>query len=77
MGNVEYLAEKILDGSDWKVIGQSNLKQFVTEPLYKLTVRSDSNLKAVNMLDKNDEIALAEKEIYVFYSQLEEKAESL
>lgn len=73
-GNVTYLAEKVLDGSDWELDVESSdiLQQKKEEPLYLLTLSSD--IVGVNMLDESDTIAISSGEnVYAFYSVIENK----
>lgn len=68
MGNITYLAEKILEESDWK-LGQQNdvITQTKEEPLYKIIL--NSTIRAKDMQDKTSEIELKEDDvIYAFYS---------
>lgn len=73
MGTVEYLAEQIFIGSDWVLEGNSNLKQFIEEPLYKVKIKNDAKL-AVTVMNPTEERKnapdIAGKEIYVFYSHI-------
>lgn len=78
MGTVEYLAEQILAGSDWVLEGDSNLKQFIEEPLYKVKIKSDANLTITVMNpteERNNVPDVAGKEIYVFYSHINDQQE--
>jgi hypothetical protein len=55
IGTIDYLAEKVLEDSDWRV-GEGNdvLKQYKEEPLYK--IRVNKVLVARNMeADEADE----------------------
>ena len=38
MGTIEYLAGKIVEGSDWTVDQSDPIKQYIEEPLYKITL---------------------------------------
>ena len=78
MGTVEYLAEQILEGSDWQLEGKSDLKQFIEEPLYKVKIKNDANL-TITMMNSTEERNtvpdIAGKEIYVFYSHVNDQQE--
>ena len=71
MGTVEYLAEQILEGSDWKLEGNSSLRQFIEEPLYRITLGQD--ISAKDMDENKDETIGAGQKIYAFYSQINDK----
>ena len=76
MGTIEYLAEQILEGSDWQLEGNSNLKQFIEEPLYKVKIKSNFNstITVMNPTEERNTIpAIAGKEIYVFYSHINDQ----
>ena len=81
MGTIDYLAEKVLEDSDWRV-GEGNdiLKQYKEEPLYKIKV--NRTLIARNMevdeTDENKTITISQNEyIYAFYSLINSKSSSL
>lgn len=79
MGTVEYLAEQILEGSDWVLEGDSKLKQFIEEPLYKVKIKSDAALtiKVMNPIeDRKEAPSITGEEIYVFYSHVNEQQKS-
>ena len=67
MGNVITLAEKVLDGSDWKV-GNNNdlLRQYKEEPLYEIVLKEDLKLKS--MLEDKEIVVEKTKVVYSFYS---------
>jgi hypothetical protein len=70
MGNIETLAERILDESDWQLKSSGSiLKQTVNEPLY--AIQLNRNLTGYDMEDKNKTISLtAGKIVYAFYSNI-------
>ena len=75
MGNITTLAERVLDGSDWK-LGENNslLRQYKEEPLYRIKI--NTAIEAVNMLDKNEKIVIPggkDKEILGFYGPISNK----
>ena len=68
MGSITYLAEQILDESDWQ-LGESNdvISQTKEEPLYKLMVRNGITVK--DMTSKEPDLEIGEgKYIYGFYN---------
>lgn len=76
MGTVEFLAENILEGSDWEVLDKnSDLKQYVEEPLYEVILGED--ITATEMVSGKSQTFPAGETIHVFYSQLTSRAESL
>ena len=62
MGTVDYLAGKILEGSDWKVEPGDNLKQFVEEPLYKVQVEKELEVLSLEKFPKGNENGVVEKD---------------
>ena len=76
LGNINYLADVILDESDWKR-GDNNdiITQTREEPLYAVTIGNiTAPLVAKNMEDSNDVISLQNGDVvYVFYSILTNK----
>ena len=70
MGNVETLAERILDESDWQLRHSGEiLKQTTEEPLYYIQINRDIDLK--NMEDENETIFLPKGSyVYAFYSNI-------
>ena len=66
-GNVELLASRILEGSDWELKPSGKiLKQFVEEPLYVIKLKN--TIIAKNLENENEELTLAEGSIiYGFY----------
>ena len=73
MGTIDFLAEKILEDSDWSVEeSKTPLKQYIEEPLYEITVNKD--LLIINIEDEADTKTAKEGEhIYVFYSNINDK----
>ena len=73
MGNIEYLAEQILDGSDWQVESMPVLEQTLDEPLFKVVLSKD--IVAHNMRNENEKLELSFDEnnppvIYAFYENI-------
>ena len=74
MGTVDYLAGKILEGSDWEVKPGDNLKQFIEEPLYKIGI--NAALEGVKILETGEAFTMSDfkegenRYIYAFYSQI-------
>lgn len=73
MGTIDKLAEGILAGSDWELDydTSSNLMQYKEEPLYRITLGKE--ITATDMLAKEETIIPANKDIYVFYSIVNDK----
>ena len=73
MGNITTLAEVVLDGSDWKLgEGSSNLVQYKEEPLYKILLKEEIEVK--NMLKPEETITIpAGETVYGFYGLINEK----
>lgn len=73
MGNIETLAERILDESDWQLKNSGTiLKQTVNEPLY--AIQLNRNLTGYDMENKSKTISLtAGKIVYAFYSNIVNK----
>lgn len=73
MGNISYLGEKVLEGSDWRLEDSGDiLEQYKEEPLYKITLNQD--IVATDM--KNDKMTIslrAGTEVYGFYSTIANK----
>ena len=72
MGNIEYLAEKVLEGSDWE-LGEDNslLRQYKEEPLYRIVLKE--SIQGTNMLT-GEKIAIpASKTILGFYGPITNK----
>ena len=70
MGNIETLAERILDESDWQLRKSGKiLKQTVNEPLYAIQI--NRNLIGYDMENKDKTISLTTgKIIYAFYNNI-------
>ena len=68
MGNITYLAEQILEESDWKLGGENDIiSQTKEEPLYKILITSA--ITAKDMAGKEADIEIGSgKYIYGFYS---------
>ena len=73
MGNIETLAEQILEGSDWKLLSSGEiLKQTLEEPLYYVQLSKSITLK--DMEGNQGNITLqAGKFVYVFYNNIVNK----
>ena len=73
MGTIDFLADKILEDSDWSVEeSEAPLKQYVEEPLYKIT--TNTTLTITNIEDETDtETVKKGANIYVFYSNINDK----
>lgn len=71
MGNITYLAEKVLEESDWELAdGSDIITQTKQEPLYAATL--SQSITAKNMQNSSEEITIESGEIiYVFYSIIE------
>jgi hypothetical protein len=68
MGNITYLAEKVLDESDWR-LGKNNaaISQTKEEPLYEITLKT--SIDARDMQGKAEDITIsAGQKIFGFYS---------
>lgn len=75
-GTVEQLAEKVLDGSDWKVEKGYSPIERVKEPLFEYQIPEGMSIAAVAMRKGDDgsnkEITISENEyIYFFYNDAE------
>ena len=75
-GTVEQLAEKVLDGSDWKVERGYSPIERVKEPLFEYKIPEGTSIAAVAMRKgdngSNKEITISENEyIYFFYNDAE------
>lgn len=75
-GTVEQLAEKVLDGSDWKVEKGYSPIERVKEPLFEYKIPEGTSIAAVAMRKgdngSNKEITISENEyIYFFYNDAE------
>ena len=75
-GTVEQLAEKVLDGSDWKVEKGYSPIERVKEPLFEYQIPEGMSIAAVAMRKGDDgsnkEITVSENEyIYFFYNDAE------
>ena len=70
MGNIETLAERVLDGSDWRVRSSGEvLKQTIEEPLYYVQLTKEITLK--DMEGKESSIILPVGTfVYVFYNNI-------
>lgn len=70
MGNINTLAERVLDESDWKLRDSGEiLKQTIEEPLYQIQLSKDVTL--TNMEDSSDTLTLAaNKFVYAFYNNI-------
>ena len=71
MGNVEYLAEKILEESDWQLKTSETLKQTKEEPLYWIKIGTEIGYE--NMETGEEGKLLPGNEIYAFYSCISNK----
>ena len=78
MGTIEFLADKILEDSDWSVKNNENpIKQYIEEPLYKITI-NDRGLTITNIENETITKTLSKGEnIYVFYSNINDKKPTL
>ena len=72
MGTIEKLAEEILKDSDWVVKSGDTLKQYIEEPLYKITLGAALNVEDIEG-SKQSLILEAGDSIYVFYSNINDK----
>lgn len=75
-GTVEQLAEKVLDGSDWKVKKGYSPIERVKEPLFEYKIPEGTSIAAVAMRKGDDgnnkEITISANEyIYFFYNDVE------
>lgn len=75
-GTVEQLAEKVLDGSDWKVEKGYSPIERVKEPLFKYKIPEGTSIAAVAMRKgddgSNEKITISANEyIYFFYNDAE------
>ena len=70
MGNIETLAERVLEESDWQLRPSGEvLKQTIEEPLYEIQISRDVTLK--DMEGEADDITVsANSFIYAFYSNI-------
>ena len=70
MGNIETLAERVLEESDWQLRPSGEvLKQTIEEPLYEIQVSRDVTLK--DMEGEADDITVsANSFVYAFYSNI-------
>jgi hypothetical protein len=76
MGNITYLAEKILDESDWRVAKENDtLVQTLEEPLYR--IRTNRILDYKNMQTGEIKTLEGSVEIYAFYSNIAEKSKQV
>ena len=73
MGNIETLAERVLEESDWQLRPSGEvLKQTIAEPLYKIQLSRDVTLK--DMEREVDDITVsANSFVYAFYSNITNK----
>lgn len=70
MGNIETLAERVLEESDWQLRSSGEvLKQTIEEPLYKIQLSRDVTLKDMEG-EVDDIIVSANSFIYAFYSNI-------
>lgn len=69
MGTIDFLAEKILEGSDWQLDTNnvSNLKQYKEEPLYRAMV-TENTILAKDMQTNEEVLIPVGENIYIFYS---------
>lgn len=75
MGNITYLAEKILEESDWRIAEKNDtLVQTLEEPLYR--IKTNRILKYKDMQDTSGVVKQFDGpvDIYVFYSNIAEKS---
>ena len=70
MGNIETLAERVLEESDWQLRPSGEvLKQTIEEPLYKIQLSRSVTLK--DMEGEADDITVsANSFVYAFYSNI-------
>ena len=74
LGTIDYLADQILEGSDWEREDGDIIRQYKEEPLYLITVTAP--FKAIRMLTLEDEIGPSEINlqagdiIYGFYQSV-------
>lgn len=67
LGTVDELAEKILEGTDWRLGDSDEIKQYKTEPVYLATLAKD--IVFVNLIDSSiKKTVKAGKKIYTFYT---------
>ena len=74
MGNQQFLAEKILEGSDWRFKTNSEtVSQYLEEPLYEIVLEQDKGIKVLYGPKNYNYNITAKKghKIYVFYSSFE------
>ena len=73
MGTIDKLAKAILENTDWELdcANSSNLNQYKEEPLYCVTINKD--IKATVALTGEEKLISAGKDIYVFYSSVNDK----
>ena len=72
MGTIEYLAGKIVEGSDWTVDQSDPIKQYIEEPLYKITLGTSIDAIDIEGEEKGFKIRSGQN-IYVFYSNINDK----
>jgi hypothetical protein len=79
MGTVEQLAEYVLEGSDWQLEKGAEIKQYVEEPLYKITIKVKNFSAKALETDAVEQLWTDEstQNIYVFYSQYNNQDEKL
>jgi hypothetical protein len=75
MGTIDQLAATILEGSDWAVGNNDNLKQYIEEPLYRL--KTCEELNATNMETNGPLVVPKGEYIYAFYSHINDKVSDL
>lgn len=70
MGNIETLAERVLEESDWQLRSSGEvLKQTIEEPLYKIQLLRSVTLKDMEG-ETEDIIVSANSFVYAFYSNI-------
>lgn len=70
MGNIETLAERVLEESDWQLRSSGEvLKQTIEEPLYKIQLSRSVTLKDMEG-EVDDIIVSANSFVYAFYSNV-------
>ena len=80
MGTLPELAQKVLEGSDWRLTDENDIiHQYIEEPLYQLKLNTDINATCVlgkNGYEKKIQIHSGET-IYIFYSCLSNRSSIL
>ena len=74
MGNIEYLAEEILDESDWELKKSGEiLKQTIEEPLYQVQLNRTVILQDMEGIEPNITLK-AGTNVYIFYNSIINKS---